>query len=215
MNKESFLEKVGYLPSFTLSEVYPMFSSKGYASIFLQRLVKRGFLKKLSYGIYTALLDPFAYCTHIFYPSYISSWNALQYYGLTTQIPETITVMSYKKYIINGIEIIRSPFLFGFTKVKYSDFDIFMATREKAVLDSVVYNLVPFEDLREMLPKLNGNRLEEYSIKCGKKNAKLMGYLMDKEGLNTNKIKKFISGDRNYMRVDFPVNKNSWRIKND
>ncbi|MHB1622180.1 MAG: type IV toxin-antitoxin system AbiEi family antitoxin domain-containing protein [Cuniculiplasma sp.] len=152
-------------------------------------------MKSLSYGIYTALSDPFAYCTHIFYPSYVSSWNALQYYGLTTQMPETITVTSYKKFRINGIEIIRSPFLFGFTKVKYFDSEIFMGTREKAVLDSVAYKLVSFEDLSEMLPKLNRNRLEEYSIKCGKKNARIMWYLMDKEGLNINKIRKFISGD--------------------
>lgn len=215
MKKEMFLEKVRDLPSFTISQVYPMFSSREYASIFIRRLVQSGSIQKLAYGIYTARSDPFIFCTHIFYPSYISSWNALQYYGLTTQLPGTITVISWKKTKIQGIEFIKSRLLFGFTKVRYSNFDVFMATKEKAVIDSIIYNLIPISDLIGILPYLNAGKVQAYSIKCGKKIARIVGYMMELKGLNTQRIRKFISGDRNYVHVNFPIDQNTWGLRND
>ncbi len=215
MKKDIFIEKVRNLPSFTISQIYPMFSSHEYASVFIKRLVKTGSIQKLAYGIYTTQSDPFIFCTHIFYPSYISSWNALQYYGLTTQLPGTITVISWKKAKVQGVEFIRSRLLFGFTKVRYSNFDVFMATKEKAVIDSIIYNLVPMSDLRDILPHLNTGMLQTYSIRCGKKIARIVGYLMELKGLNTQLIRKFISGDRNYVTVDFPVDRNTWGLRND
>jgi Predicted transcriptional regulator len=215
MNKEMFLEKVRTLPSFTISQIYPMFSSREYASVFIKRLVKAESIQKLAYGIYTAQSDPFIFCTHIFYPSYISSWNALQYYGLTTQLPGTITVISWKKTKVQGVEFVRSRLLFGFTKVRYSNFDVFMATKEKAVIDSVVYNLIPISDLMDIMPDLNAGMLQAYGIRCGKKIARIIGYLMELKGLKTQRIRKFISGDRNYVTVDFRVDQNTWGLRND
>lgn len=90
-----------------------------------------------------------------------------------------------------------------------------MATKEKAVIDSIIYNLIPISDPIEIRPDLNAGKLQTYSIKCGKKNARILGYLMDLKGLNTQRIRKFISGDRNYVTVNFPVGQNTWGLRND
>ncbi len=52
-----------------------------------------------------------------------------------------------EKTNVQGVEFVRSRLLFRFTKVRYSNFDVFMATKEKAVIDSIVYNLIPISDL--------------------------------------------------------------------
>ena len=215
MNESEFLNIVSKLPSFSVSNVLPLFSSEKYARLFLTRMRKKGVVRPIAYGIYTSQDDPFIYCTHIFYPSYISSWSALQFYGLTTQVPAVITVMSYRDISMDGIRFLKTKHLWGFSRVSYSGFEIFMANKEKAVLDSIERNTVPIEEILLMMPRMSQEKLQDYAIKFGKKISRIIGYLMEQEGMNTDRIGKYVLGDRNYVRVDFPVKPNKWRLKFD
>lgn len=215
MNESEFLNIVSKLPSFSVSNVLPFFSSDRYARLFLTRMRKKGIVKTLAYGIYTSQDDPFIYCTHIFYPSYISSWSALQFYGLTTQVPEVITVMSNRDISIDGVKFLKTKHLWGFSRISYSGFEIFMANKEKAVLDSIDRNTVPIEEISSMMSKMSQKKLQDYAIEFGKKISQIVGYLMEQEGMNTDRIRKYLLGDRNYVKVDFPVKPNKWRLKFD
>ena len=215
MKESEFLAITSKLPAFSVSEVSRFFSTDKYARLFLARLKKKDLVKKLSYGIYTSQSDPFVYCTHVVYPSYISAWSALQFYGLTTQIPEIITVMSPKKISIDGIQFVQSKYLWGFSRVPYSGFDIFMANAEKAILDAIAYDLIPIAEVSSVLIQLNQKKLEEYAMKYGKKISRILGFIMDQKGMNPGRIRRYISSDRNYVTVKFPVGENKWGLKFD
>ena len=90
--------------------------------------------------------DPFMIASWIVWPSYISSWAALNYHKLTEQLPFTIQVATTrkrkKKYLdfmgttIEFIKIRKSAFK-GFQKIKYQDQEIYIAEKEKALVDGL------------------------------------------------------------------------------
>ena len=71
----------------------------------LSSLAKRGLLLRIRRGLYVAIglipeqtnTDPFVISSFLIRGSVISHWSALQYHGLTEQIPQTITASTIKK----------------------------------------------------------------------------------------------------------------------
>lgn len=123
--------------------------------------------------------------------------------------------MSPKKISIDGIQFVQSKYLWGFSRVPYSGFDIFMANAEKAILDAIAYDLIPIAEVSSVLIQLNQKKLEEYAMKYGKKISRILGFIMDQKGMNPGRIRRYISSDRNYVTVKFPVGENKWGLKFD
>lgn len=77
-------------------------------------------------------------------PYYFSYSTANSFYGFTTQLPSTVYIATLKSRRNTTIHNTRYRFVklsenkfFGFTEVKVFDADVFMADREKALIDSV------------------------------------------------------------------------------
>ena len=72
----------------------------------LPRLVNNGLLIRLRRGLYAGAgvlgdihVHPFAIATSLVTPSAISHWSAMNYHGLTEQIPQTVTAFTPKKVV--------------------------------------------------------------------------------------------------------------------
>ncbi|MGC8497598.1 MAG: type IV toxin-antitoxin system AbiEi family antitoxin domain-containing protein [Thermoplasmata archaeon] len=203
------------LPTFTTKQLSVLFNSENYKKIYLYRLKKRGVIRKLIDSVYTCHEDPMIYATHIFYPSYISLWSAFQYYGTTTQLPLKVQVIGPKNFNIESVEMISSSNIWGYKKIKYRNFEVFMADLEKAIIDSIISGKVPLEELNTAIIKTNKAKMQEYALRVNNNTAKIVGYLYEINGIEMNDLYYKIKNDRNYVKIPFKVYKNRWRVKGD
>jgi predicted transcriptional regulator of viral defense system len=95
VSDNQILSILSSVPAFRVGTVSNMTQSVEYGRLKIERLYKAGKIKRITRGVYTIHRDPMIYATSVFYPSYISLWSALQYNGMTTQLPKKIEVMSY------------------------------------------------------------------------------------------------------------------------
>ncbi|MDE1871657.1 MAG: hypothetical protein KGI06_05470 [Candidatus Micrarchaeota archaeon] len=132
------------MPVFRLDDAVKILkNSREYARLFLHRAIKSNIIGRAERGLYYLRegSNEYEIASHVLYPSYISMISALHYYGLTTQIPNTVYVISPKRHKIiknvAGFDIvfrkISSHMMFGYHKE--SDGNIFIADKEKAIVD--------------------------------------------------------------------------------
>lgn len=215
MKQQEFMNSFMALPTFTTKQVSVLFDSENYKKIYLFRLKKRGVIRKLIDSVYTCQEDPMIYATHIFYPSYISLWSAFQYYGTTTQLPLKVQVIGPKNFNIESVEMIRSSNIWGYKKIKYRNFEVFMADLEKAIIDSIISGKVPLEELNTAIIKTNKAKMQEYALRVNNNTAKIVGYLYEINGIEMNDLYNKIKNDRNYVKIPLKAYKNRWRVKGD
>lgn len=147
MRSGEFLERIKELqkPVFTSNELQKLTGfDKTYLKVYLFRLKQRQLIREVEKGKYALSLHPFIIASNVIFPSYISFLSAYFYYDLTTQIPKTVQVISprskkelqLEEYKVQFIKI--SPFrIFGYTREKFMEKHIFVAEKEKAVIDSL------------------------------------------------------------------------------
>ena len=144
--------------------------SKNYITYLLHLLEKGGWIIRLKRGLYALKegfpgniqLHPFAIATHLIEPSAISHWSAMNYHGLTEQIPLSIIAITTKKVVlpdmrkgkklkisqkhkwkINDIEyeyitVIKRHF-FGFEEIWVNQhFKILITDKERTMLEGFI-----------------------------------------------------------------------------
>ena len=131
----------------------------------IKREAEKGSLIRLTRGIYEtdANVSPYLLASSICSPSYLSFEFALSYYGLIPERVYAITSASFRlrktKTVVNPFgrytfsDITQAAFPFGVTYIKEGDYIVRIATKEKAICDSlskwpVVHSV---KDLRELL----------------------------------------------------------------
>jgi len=209
-------------------ENYPVFDLKilretidkdsNYAKLVLHRLKKDKLIFEIEKNKYTTTEDSLAIASNVIWPCYISFWSAIRYYNLTEQIPhviEIITTRARKKREINfgNTKIIftkiRPKYFFGYKRERYQNFNIFIAEKEKALLDSALFKKISFSEicgiLKDNIGDINIDLLMKYLIKIKNKALiKRFGLLLDKLNINKyNKLKKFI--DYKYVPMDYAL----------
>ena len=138
-------------PLFTFNDFVKITKqSSEYCRTSLYRLKKQKFIFEIERGKYTVYDDPLIFSSFIVQPSYLSSWSALRYYNLTDQLPIAIFLSTPKTRPLinfNGTKIIflKTKYMWGYKRVRYFDWDIFMAEPEKAVIDSLLSKNVSLE----------------------------------------------------------------------
>ena len=154
------------------------------ASKMLERLTKKGVLKKLAKKQYLFTLlgaDDFQIANFLYSPSYISLESALCFYGILGQFPYQITSITARKTkTINCLNKefnyshIKQGLFFGYHKEK----DFLIASPEKALLDYLYFyskGLCGFEKDDFNLAEINKQRLNELLVQSG--DAKLAGFI--------------------------------------
>ena len=186
--------------------------SRQYTNLVLYRLQKCGRIRKIERNRYTLYDDPFLLASRIIWPSYISGSTALEYYKLTEQIPHNINVIATRNkrnLQLNNVKItfkrVKTRNFFGYEKIKYNDFEIFIANPEKAIIDCALFKMSSFSEIIEIVlnNKLKIIRLLEYLKKIKNKSLiKRFGYLLELSGKDYFKeFKNFI--DATYIPLDY------------
>ena len=219
------------LQNLEVLEKHPVFSnstpgrevSDNYVNLYLHRLFKKHLIIRIAKNIYTLHNDPFIIASRIVWPSYISCWSSLNFHNFTNQVPHSIFVVIpyYRKAIkFQNTEIIfiktKSKNMFGYEKVNYRGFEIFVADKEKSIIDSALLKQASFSSLKEIvednLNYINTRKFIKYLKRIGNKSLiKRFGYLFDKLGKNYyNELKIYI--DNVYIPLDYTKGKTG--IKN-
>ncbi|MEM0202099.1 MAG: hypothetical protein QXR73_02890 [Candidatus Micrarchaeaceae archaeon] len=148
-------------------------AERGYASLFLRRSVGKGTLGVVERGMYyiKGRANEYEIASNVVRPSYVSMVSALAYYGLTTQSPIYVYVVSTKRHKplrgIEGFDIIfkniKEGMMFGYHKE--ANGSIFMADPEKAIVDILYFNDVNDldEDVLMKPPRIDVAKLLRYA----------------------------------------------------
>ena len=209
-------------------EEYPVFNLKtlkqiiekdsNYAKLVLYRLKKYKLIFEIEKNKYTVNEDPIIAASNIIWPCYISFWSALRYYNLTEQLPHAIgviTTRTRKKREINfdNTKIIftkiKPKYFFGYKKEMYQNFNIFIADKEKALIDSALFKKISFSEICSIITNnikdIDKELLISYLVKIRNKAlAKRFGFLLDKLGINKFKeLKKLIN--YKYVPLDYSL----------
>ena len=132
------LKNAGFV-LFTVRDICQLLSmkkTKAYNCI--KALKKKKVIRK--WGAYFSFsdADEFVIGPLLHFPSYISLWSALQYYGLSDQMPKKIFLITtkYRKPIGNFVYItVASERYFGYKNVG----NITIAEKEKAIVDGLFF----------------------------------------------------------------------------
>lgn len=221
MNKISLLKILGSYPLFTINDFIKITKSKPeYARTHLYRLKKEGIVFQIERGKYTAHDDPMVYASHIRVPSYISFWTAIRYYDLTEQLPNDIMIASSrsKKMILPAatrIRFFKLKHLWGYKKDRYRGFDIFIAEKEKCIIDCLLIKNLPFDEVAKAIKavsEIDKEKLTDYAIRTGNRALmKRLGFLLEHSGFKTDKLLNRIGS--NYTTLDWDSGKKGKKNK--
>lgn len=197
------LEKLREKPLFTLNQLSLITRyKKSYLKVLVNRLAKKKIIFRLEKGKFTVHEDPLIFSSHIIQPSYLTLWTALSFYGLTAQLPLEIYVASMKKKKPISFNKIKINFikleLWGFQKKNYQGIEIFIAEKEKLLIDIISTNIVALSEIDELIKEIDKKRMIEYSLRTKNKSLiKRIGFLLEKYDINTEKLINLI--DNNYI----------------
>ena len=154
--------------------------SKLIASVYLNRMVKKGLAVQLAKGKISFDEDEFVIASQLLEPCYISFTMALYLNQKMMQVPAVIECatpkrsITYKKLGIIYRKIPKGLF-YGFKKERKSKSYIMLADPEKALIDSIILNKISKSFVDELIPEMNKEKIAEYTAKYsgrGKKKLK-------------------------------------------
>ncbi|MEK6903358.1 MAG: hypothetical protein AABW64_01790 [Nanoarchaeota archaeon] len=162
---------------------------KNYLRVYLFRLKKKGKIKEVERGKYALQQHPFITASNMVFPAYISFLSAYSYYQTTTQIPNSIYIITHssKKAVFlenYRIQFIKLPAyrLFGYHREKFMEKDVFIADKEKAIVDSLYLpEYCPLDETYTALgEELDISKLVSYALRMRSKVLlKRLGYLLE------------------------------------
>ncbi len=218
--KIGLLKRLEEYPLFTMNEFVRITGkSPEYSRTMIYRMKKEKLLYHIEKGKYTVHEDPLVFSSHIVIPSYISFWSALRFHNLTEQLPKDMMIASPKpKNAINfqgtRIRFFKTKHLWGYKKERYAGFEIFVAEKEKCIIDCLLLKNAPFDEVAKAVAKkeLDEKKLAEYAIRT--KNITLMkrlGYMMEYFGLGAESLAKHL--DNNFIPLDWNAPKKGEKNK--
>jgi len=176
--KEAIRKALQNYPVFTVRDLSSLLNKKmDYAYLQAYRWKKQRLIHEIEKGKYTLEEDPFLISSWIVWPSYISGWAALHYYHLTEQLPFTIQVITTRKRKKKVLDYgnakirfatVKSSFFLGFQRVIYQQKEIFIAEKEKALIDALATKKMSLAESIEIIKvnkrKINFRKLLSYAV---------------------------------------------------
>ncbi|MBU4491355.1 MAG: hypothetical protein KKD69_02720 [Euryarchaeota archaeon] len=224
--KSLFEQEYYYFTVRELANLLKIRIKKAYA--IAARLEGRGFIKSVERGKYLllgfeperVLSNQFFIASRVVYPSYVSFFSALNFYGFTEQVPIMVFLASTRKKKEVEFNSFRFKYVlmkpekfFGYRKERIGDLDFLMAEEEKALIDSLYLPqnaggmVEVVKAVYNAKEKIDPDKLFSYA--AAMKNRSLcsrLGYLLEKFGKDAGKLLECSSSE--YVKLD-PVNKKS------
>jgi len=136
-------------------------------------------------------------------PSYVSFWNALNFYGFTEQVPRRITFVSTKRKDDIAFEGYRFKYVrfkprrfFGYTR-EGEEFSFLIADKEKAIIDSLSMPIYAggmeeiFKSIKRSISEIEKKKLIEYAIKMENKSlCARLGFMLKQIGEEGKELKR-------------------------
>lgn len=182
------LEDVKGKPVFGVEDLRKRGVPGDYAKTLLYRLKERDEVRRVERGKYTTIENPLLVAPFLTTPSYLSLWTALRFHDLTQQSPFGIEVVSSRsrynrKIEFNGTEIrfheVKPAMMFGYSYEAHENVRVPVANQEKAVIDGIYLDLIPREEVRDIVSELDWERLRNYAARAGTAVAKRVEEVMD------------------------------------
>src|SRR3989344_3702389 len=165
----------------------------------IKSLKKKEVIKKAGRGFF-AFKDSneFSIAASLNYPSYISFWSALNYYGLSDQMPKKIFLATtkYSREINNFkyITLSKKRF-FGYVSIG----EIVIADKEKTIIDSLLFpkysgGIVEINEcLKNALEELDINKLLRYAFLVDSKAVlRRLGFMLENLNCDKGLLKKIV-----------------------
>jgi len=228
MNKMEVLAKLLELgEAFTIQEALDHLKiDRNLIKYYLKVLSEAGFIKRIGKGVYALTPDPkeppsiheFVLTSLFIKPSAIAYWSALNYYGLTEQIPNITFIQTPRKRgygrIVEfnnkkfKIVTVKPSKFFGLSTVKIGKRDVNITDPEKTVvdcLDKPKYCGGIIEVIKALKnASLNQEKLLRYVQRMGNKAIlKRLGYISEQLGLGLEEKIQLSDKDRkNFSLLD-------------
>lgn len=236
---EKLLEKgLYYFTPKLLASVLSVRQKQAYEYIF--RLKKKKLILEVEKGKYFVLgfdkakilSNPWFVACQIFVPSYVSFWTALNYYGLTEQVPFKVflaTTRQKRKEIVFHSGIFKYVYMqpykfFGYEQTRVGGLPVLMAEEEKALIDSLdqpEYAGGVTEIAKCLYNAIIGKRIKldkliDYAIKIKNKSlCSRLGFLLELMKVNAELLKSYVSASFIPLDLSRPKTKNwdkKWKI---
>jgi len=204
MNSRDFLKQISQLrkPVLTTNDLAKITGyGKNYLKVYLFRLKQKNLIIEVERGKYVIPQHAFITASNLVFPSYVSFFSAFSYYQLTTQMPTVIYVVasiSKKSIRLDNYNLLFVKFpvskIFGYHKEKFMGKEVFIAEKEKAIVDSLYLpEYCPVDETYAALEAdLDLNKLISYALKMNSiVLLKRLGYLLDLRGIDIhNQVRK-------------------------
>lgn len=197
--------------------------SEGYLRQALHHLTKSGWIIRLRQGLYSISstvpgmppIHEFEIAMHLVNPAAVSHWSALQYHGLTEQIPRMVYITTSANFIPrlrgakketakNGYSVgdvcyrfiqVKPARFFGMENIWCGDARITMTDPERTLLDGLAMPHL-CGDLTEVMhafetrgDKLDVERITGYVLKLDAAAAKRLGWLLERNGVDETRLR--------------------------
>ena len=167
-SKKNLLEQLKSLPHFSKNTVYQLGKQLGLkdstVNTYISRFLKYKEIFQLKNGLYVSadffdknkgdISYPFYLANVIRMPSYVSSWAALQYYSLTTEVIHSVTSVTLKvtkEYQTKAgnfaYQSIKKDLFSDFSLAK-GKFDFYIASPSKALFDLLYFRTRQFRSAK-------------------------------------------------------------------
>jgi len=181
----------------------------------IKSLKKKGAIETVRPGLYALKgTHEFVIGASLNWPSYLSFWSALNYYGLTDQMPKIIFFAStkYMKPVKNfRYVVLNTKRFFGYGTIG----DMVIAEKEKAVIDSL---LLPryISSMRELysgieshLHELDIDKIIHYALRINSKAViRRLGFILDECKIRKKQLELLSKNKgKGYELLDPTINK--------
>lgn len=176
----------------------------------LREMIKAGFAERVRNGLYVLIdlkgetPDPFVVASKAVNSSYISYLTALNYYGLSDQVPRVIqmaTTVRTTPFTYGGMKVkyhlLQPTKFYGYTTVRTNDSEALIAFPEKALIDSLDNPSLAggpqevIETLINNVPNIDTQRMKELLERFpSKSTVSRIGFILGRSGEKTNALKQ-------------------------
>lgn len=178
MNWVEFLRVFAHQPLFHSSMLKFFSASEGYIHVQLSRWVDAGKLSQIRRGWYliaepyrSRRVSPAVIANTVVSPSYLSLEWALSFHGLIPEEalnPTSVTTARAENFRTSGhlfiYRHIKPDYFVGYSKIKFEDQEVVIASPEKALWDKVYFYLRGNSFSMDWLEELRLQNLEEFDF---------------------------------------------------